>query len=93
MFPVFQGQVISTSYNSPGATTYIVIGNAGNVEGLTKSWEKDTPAYLAYRDDTDYGYALLSVENATTLHWSYYHSSTNDLMDSITLTRSLPWME
>ena len=52
---------------------------------------KDTPDWLAYRFDEDFGYAHLQVENATTLHWNFYRSSNSSLLDQFTLTRSAPW--
>lgn len=91
MYPIYQDVKVTSSYDNPQATTFIVIGDAGNVEGLSKSWLSETPDWLAYRYDEDFGYAHLQVENATALHWNFYRSSDSTLMDQFTLTRSAPW--
>jgi hypothetical protein len=92
MYPVYKSKMVTEGYDRPNGTAYIVVGNAGNEEGLTKYWDPLTPNWLAVRNSEDYGYGVLSVESSTILQWTLYNSSaTQEVLDHFTLTRGSPW--
>jgi acid phosphatase type 7 len=75
---------------SPGATTYIVNGAAGNQEGLDDwpwSWHTPRPVWSAKVHYFETGFGVLSVEGSKAdpkqaqLVWRYYASFTGDLLD------------
>jgi len=87
MYPTYNNLVQQANYNNPNVTTYIVAGNAGNIEGHTTHWKLETPEYLAFRNDQDYGYGILDIFNETTLSWSMYAATNKTMLDHIDLVR------
>jgi len=87
-FPVYQNHVNSTSYVNPQGLVEVVIGCAGNIEGITKSWNDPQPTWSAYRYDGGYGYGLLKFYNETTVSWEFYKSDDNTLLDTFTLVKT-----
>lgn len=53
-------------YNNPSSPVHIVIGDAGNIEGIDADWTPQ-PEWSAYRFSDDYGYAELTIFNETHL--------------------------
>jgi len=87
-WPVFGGNVTAKSYVDPQATTHIIIGGAGDDEGLTDRW-LTPPDWSATHDGKDVGYARLHFENATIMKFDYVHSASGKVADSFTIVRSV----
>lgn len=86
IYPTYRNKVMSTNYDNPAATAYLVPGAGGCIEGLSP-WENNpAPSWSAYRFNEDQGYGVLDVsQNA--LQWSYYSSSDGVLRDSVRITK------
>eukprot|EP01138_Halocafeteria_seosinensis_P004146 gb/GECG01004239.1/.p1 GENE.gb/GECG01004239.1/~~gb/GECG01004239.1/.p1 ORF type:complete len:487 (+),score=45.07 gb/GECG01004239.1/:1-1461(+) len=85
-WPVYK-TVPEKTYQNPRATTYIVNGAAGNTEGHTL-YPSTTPDWNVAYNNQDYGYGMLSIYNSTTLHWGFYKSADDTLIDEVTLYRA-----
>lgn len=85
-WPVFQGNVTAKGYNNPSAPVHLVIGMAGDDEGLTDSWETSAPSWRATKSAL-LGYAMLDFQSASTMHFEYILSETGEVADSFTLTK------
>lgn len=91
MFPTIHNVRISTNYDNPQAPTYIVVGCAGNTEGLDTHWEPK-PEWSATRFSQDYGYGIMHVfqeSQNNILKWSFYQSGTNKLTDEISIMKPM----
>jgi len=84
-YPVNKYKVQSKSYNPAVDTVHVVIGMAGDDEGLTYSWAKK-PSWSAVRH-TELGYATVEVINATNLRFEYVLSHSGEISDSFELVR------
>jgi len=73
---------------TPGAPTYITIGDGGNAEGLATGWINPQPSWSAYRQ-ASYGFGELIVINSTHSSWAWHQNQ--DLVplvsDSLYFTR------
>jgi hypothetical protein len=62
------------------------------VEGLTDldpaKWNTPAPSWSAFRWGTGWGYGVLAVDNLT-LKWDFYDASTQSVIDSVTITKTL----
>ena len=58
------------SYANVRDTVHVVIGSAGDDEGLTNRWEKSIPAWSAVREGKHVGYAELLFSSASSLVFS-----------------------
>lgn len=85
-FPTLNGTRTESSYNKPNATVHVVVGMAGNIEGLTYSWESPQPNWSARRL-TALGYAKLHFLNASTMVFDYLYSANGTVADSFTITK------
>jgi len=94
-FPTYQDKVVTTDLASKtyGAPIYIVQGASGNRENNKGegSWPNPEPAWSAGHS-SDIGYGLMVVEAAAansvpTLHWTFYRSSDNAVLDNFTLSK------
>ncbi|CAI5726555.1 unnamed protein product [Hyaloperonospora brassicae] len=82
--PVYKEQVVAD------APMYIVLGDAGNREGLAPTYYDPQPKWSAYRQ-ADYGFALLSVANRTHANLQWFEDRGEDdasLRDTVELTTS-----
>mmetsp|Transcript_3485 Transcript_3485/g.12698 ORF Transcript_3485/g.12698 Transcript_3485/m.12698 type:complete len:141 (+) Transcript_3485:826-1248(+) len=86
-YPVLNGSVTSKSYDKPPSTVHVVAGMAGDNEGLTPGFFKDTPAWSAVRKAV-LGYVKVTVASATELQWEYISAEDGTTQDSFTLTRA-----
>jgi len=90
LYPTFHNQPTQTTYASPAAPTYVVVGNAGSVEGLsdtdTKGWISPQPAWSAVRIGV-YGYGVLDVNGAHSLTWSMHNATDDAVLDTFTITK------
>jgi Iron/zinc purple acid phosphatase-like protein C len=89
LYPVYRRQTTQKNYDNPRALPQIIVGNAGNLEGFPKLWDKESPEYLA-KAISEYGYARLTVHNATTLSWVLYNATNNGVLDEMVLTKAYP---
>jgi len=91
LYPVYDGQVVSTNYDQPHATTYITNGAAGNIEGHQQShWKLQN--FTAYYNDMDWGVSLINIYNDTHLEFEFVSSANNEVVDKIWLIRDPnPW--
>jgi hypothetical protein len=69
-----------------GGVTYVVSGGGGN--GHNPFTTSPAPAWSAFRDDTHYEYAKVSV-SPTTLKVEAINAATNTVLDSTTMTKPL----
>ncbi|KAJ1434429.1 Metallo-dependent phosphatase-like protein [Ochromonadaceae sp. CCMP2298] len=73
---------------TPGAPTYITIGDGGNLEGLATGWIEPQPEWSNYRL-ASYGFGALTAVDASTLTWRWHQNL--DLLpavaDEFTLTK------
>jgi hypothetical protein len=69
------GTVCQTNYNNPPSNCpiFIVHGAAGNIEGHESpvGGPNGSPPYLAYRDNSNYGWGRLTLVNISTLKWEF----------------------
>lgn len=81
--PVFKGKL------NPAAPRYIVIGDAGNREGLAKKYIDPQPHWSAFRRGR-YGYGILKVSNAThaLFEWHEDEETANHIPDAFWLVKS-----
>jgi hypothetical protein len=86
IYPTYANKVVSTSYNNPTATTYLVSGAAGCIEGLEAFNPGPVPAWSAKRYSADEGFGLLNV-GPTTLNWQFIGASDGTVRDEFTLTK------
>jgi hypothetical protein len=101
-YPVYQSEV-ETSYDNPRATTYVMIGGAGNdemrnadvtdpspKEGLRPgSWSKSdgTGPWTAVTDTNHLGVGRVDIIDDNTLEFHYFRTTTGENFDSFTLRR------
>lgn len=79
-----KGNIDPNGLNNPSAPWYIVNGAAGHYDGLDTAKKTDEP-WLAYWQDTQYGWSKFTVHNASHLTHSFVVSSDNSLLDTQTL--------
>uniref|UniRef100_A0AAV1T108 Purple acid phosphatase n=1 Tax=Peronospora matthiolae TaxID=2874970 RepID=A0AAV1T108_9STRA len=82
--PVYKEQVVEDG------PMYIVLGDAGNREGLAPTYYDPQPEWSAYRK-ADYGFALLKVANRTHASMQWFEDRGEDaasLRDTVDLTTS-----
>ena len=85
-WPVYNGSVAAKSYSSPAATVHMVVGMAGDDEGLTHSFTQPAPAWAANRDSR-LGYARLRFESAGSMTFEYVLSADGSVADTYTITK------
>jgi len=85
-YPTYANIKVADNYANPPATTHIVAGAAGCIEGLS-SWKTIPPSWSAYRFNQDQGYGILDITQ-TTLSRNYYSSKDGLLRDSFVLTKT-----
>jgi len=80
---VYQG-VPYQSYNNPNATVYVVVGMAGNREGLMGSF---SPEPWSVKQVSTFGYTLLQASSSS-LSLSLYASEDASLLDNFVITKT-----
>jgi hypothetical protein len=86
-YPVFNGTVMGTTYTDPQAPVHMVIGMAGDNEGLTSAFASPSPSWSA-RHDVRLGYARMTFESRSSMTFEYVLAEDGSVADSFTLTRS-----
>lgn len=76
------------SYVNAKAVVQVLVGGAGCIEGLTKSWISPAPAWLAGRVDGSTGYGQIDFVNATEARFRYFNSSSSLVIDEFVLTKA-----
>ena len=90
LYPIADGKVMNaTGYNNPQAPTYIIIGNAGNLEGHATDLATNAPGspYVAAWNAEDYGYALMTVTQSS-FEWIAYRDSDGAIIDKFEIIKS-----
>lgn len=85
-WPVFNGEVTAQSYTDPKAPVHLVIGMAGDNEGLTDSWMKETPDWRATKA-AKLGYTMLYFDSAASMRFEYILSDSGEVEDSFTISK------
>ena len=80
MHPVYQNKT------TPGATTYINIGDGGNREGPAYTY-LETPSWSDFHEP-EFGFGRLHVYNATHAHWSWVRNRHHDVGDNVWLVKN-----
>lgn len=71
----------------PKAPISVVYGNAGNIERIESGWIDPQPEWEVTHYSGGYGYAHLSVHNASALTWTAYRSKDGGVQDEFTIVR------
>ncbi|CAJ1355276.1 unnamed protein product, partial [Effrenium voratum] len=87
-WPVAHNLTVARSYTDVGATVHVVIGNAGDVEGLTDTWQS-CPDWSVVRQ-ASLGYTRLHFENSTTMRFELLDSVNASVRDAFTIRRPVP---
>eukprot|EP00008_Paramoeba_atlantica_P006163 CAMPEP_0201489280 /NCGR_PEP_ID=MMETSP0151_2-20130828/21759_1 /ASSEMBLY_ACC=CAM_ASM_000257 /TAXON_ID=200890 /ORGANISM="Paramoeba atlantica, Strain 621/1 / CCAP 1560/9" /LENGTH=442 /DNA_ID=CAMNT_0047874817 /DNA_START=91 /DNA_END=1419 /DNA_ORIENTATION=+ len=87
IYPMYQSKLEQTNYTNPRDITPLVVGNAGCEEGQTAWSSKTPPDFIAYRNNEDWGYGILELQDPNTLSFEMRRSSDNTVADSFTLIR------
>jgi len=87
LYPVYKGKIISQSYDNPEYPVYVVNGAAGNREMHSGNFLPNPPEWSAYRNGENFGYAILTIYNTTTLQYSYYDSEKDVLLDQFIINK------
>jgi len=87
-YPVFDGEVVATSYEQPAATVHLVVGSAGDIEGLTDSWEQRSAsnAWSAVRA-AELSYGRIHFASATELTFEMVRAADGGVLDSFTIKK------
>ena len=101
-FPISDGEVLRESYNwtavqqqeqdagvapTKKGTVHMVIGNAGDNEGLTSAWEQPKPSWVAFRNTT-LGWARITVHDEKNMLVEMVESEgVGRVIDSFTLVK------
>lgn len=78
--PMYKGKVDPAGLNNPEAPMYIVVGGAGNIEGLDGINGNATGNVFGYADD--FSYATVKVLDKNHLGVEFFRSSTGEVLDS-----------
>ena len=86
-FPVYNKRFVAgpDAYVDPPAPVHITVGAGGSREGQDP-WRKEGFPYSAVRLNV-YGFGLLTVGNATHLHWEQLDADTGEVVDRVDLVR------
>ena len=72
-YPVYANQTMKYG------TTYISIGNGGNIEGLDNNYYPQ-PSWSAFRNGTQYGHGKLTLLNDKQMVWRWYRNVDGQLI-------------
>ncbi|OAE26722.1 hypothetical protein AXG93_3310s1210 [Marchantia polymorpha subsp. ruderalis] len=64
---------LCTPKNDNSAPVYVVIGDGGNVEGLSGTFTDPQPAYSAFRE-ASFGHGLLEIQNHTHAYFTWHRN-------------------
>lgn len=84
LYPTKHDQPTQKHYEKPDAPTYVVVGNAGNIEAITP-FQDFQPDWSAYRYSS-YGYGQMQVEEKQ-LTWKFHAASTDKVLDQFVISK------
>jgi len=79
---------VSDNYVNADALAVIIVGSAGNTEGLVKKYLDPLPAWSAKIYDKSYAYGILHVISSDTLMWKLYSSDDHSEIDSFVMRKT-----
>lgn len=82
--PIKNNQIDPNGLNNPSSPWYILNGIAGHYDGLDPLVDP-LPEYVAFSQDTDYGWSRFTVHNCTHLTHEFISSQNNTVLDRSTL--------
>jgi len=88
-YPMYQSQLVSTSYDDAKAPVHIVNGAAGNREGNDNNFHQPSPDWSAARSgDIGYGHMIVTGNK---IDWSFYKATNTslELQDHFVMTKTL----
>ena len=85
-WPVLNGSAVGTSYAQPKAPVHMVLGNAGDVEGLTRNFARPQPGWSAARS-AELGYVRLRFESSGKLVVELVRSEDGTVGDTFAITK------
>ena len=90
MFPVRNRTLVSTSYEGMTTPLHMLVGSPGCIEGSTPWLPGPPPAWSAYRacEDVSFGFATVTVPNATHLGVELVSSATGAVLDSVWVSKA-----
>jgi len=78
-------------YVQPPNPIGVVLGNAGNIEGLEdenkNDWTWPEPEWSAFRYGLGYGYGMLNVVNNTYLNWQFIDAASGNVLDQFSVLK------
>jgi 3',5'-cyclic AMP phosphodiesterase CpdA len=83
--PLYKNVTDPNGLNNPKAPWYIVNGIAGHYDGIDEIDASTATPYMAYGQDTTYGYGNLIFHNSTHLTYQFIASSNGSVIDQATL--------
>jgi len=89
-YPTYKNQRIG-NYTEPKSPFNIVVGCAGNIEGLEDGnpddWAYPQPQWSAYRYGFGYGYGVLNIYDDFHLTWKFYRAEDDGLEDQVDVVK------
>eukprot|EP01090_Pellita_catalonica_P009162 TRINITY_DN20223_c0_g1_i1.p1 TRINITY_DN20223_c0_g1~~TRINITY_DN20223_c0_g1_i1.p1 ORF type:complete len:390 (-),score=36.77 TRINITY_DN20223_c0_g1_i1:148-1317(-) len=79
IYPVSDGKVVTPSFINPRSTAYMISGYAGCREGFNGFSPEFAPPWSAWRQAEEYGYGILSVHNASHLHFEWIYAARSEV--------------
>lgn len=90
LYPTWHNLPVQTHYKSPPAPAYVIVGNAGSIEGLSagnkSGWEVPQPSWSALRLSC-YGYGILEANGGQSLTWRFHNATDDQMLDTFTITK------
>lgn len=84
MHPIYNNTIDPNGLNNPAAPWYIVNGAAGHYDGID-TLVQPVPNYLAYGQDTAYGWSRFTIHNETHITHDFIASKNDTVLDTATL--------
>jgi len=86
LWPTYRQQLLSHSYENPGAPIHIIAGTAGGPEDLD-NFDDILYPWSAFRSDS-YGYGKIFVHNDTHIHYQQILDSDGSILDEMWLVNN-----
>ena len=85
-YPVYRERTMDTGYSGNKGTFHLITGAGGCQEYLDDFDEASVYPWSASRSDT-YGYGVLSVYNATHMHWAQILDEDESVLDQVWVSK------
>jgi acid phosphatase type 7 len=91
-YPVFDGKPFQTSgnvYRNPKGPVHLMVGAAGAGVGVEAYCGKEflERPYIAYTDDTNYGFGRMHIFNSTHLKFQFYRIRDSKYTDEMWIVK------